>query len=90
MIQFSKHIKKLATYDFFCCYNNGTIWIEISMLKVWPWNLFHITVKYYFRHLLDSLDFVNSVEKQWHPLFIVATSGSVNINQIIHKAKTEF
>ena len=90
MIQFSKHIKKLATYDFFCCYNNGTIWIEISMLKVWPWNLFHITVKYYFRHPLDSLDFVNSVEKQWHPLFIVATSGSVNINQIIHKAKTEF
>ena len=51
---------------------------------------FHITVKYYFRHPLDSLDFVNSVEKQWHPLFIVATSGSVNINQIIHKAKTEF
>ena len=51
---------------------------------------FHITVKYYFRHPLDSLDFVNSVEKQWHPLFIVATSGSVNINQIIHKAKREF
>ena len=58
MIQFSKHIKKLATYDFFCCYNNGTIQIVISMLKVWPWNLFHITVKYYFRHPLDSLDFV--------------------------------
>ena len=30
------------------------------------------------------------VEKQWHPLFIAATSGSVNLcNHIIHKAKTE-
>ena len=43
-----------------------------------------------FRHPLDSLDFVNAVEKQWHPLFIAAKSGSVNLcNHIIHKAKTE-
>ena len=40
-----------------------------------------------FRHPLDSLDFVNAVEKQWHPLFIAATSGSVNLcNHIIQKA----
>ena len=39
---------------------------------------------------LSSLDFVKTVEKQWHPLFIAATSGSVNLcNHIIHKAKTE-
>ena len=43
-----------------------------------------------FRHPLDSLDFVNAVEKQWHPLFIATTSSSVNLcNHIINKAKTE-
>ena len=36
---------------------------------------------------LSPLDFVQTVEKQWHPLFIGATSGSVNLcNHIIQKA----
>ena len=36
---------------------------------------------------LSSLDFVKTVEKQWHPLFIAATSGSVYLcNHIIQKA----
>ena len=42
---FSKHIKKLAAYDFFCCDNNGTSWIEIHILT-WPWNLCWM-VEYY-------------------------------------------
>ena len=36
---------------------------------------------------LSPLDFVQTVEKQWHPLFIGATSGSVNLcDHIIQKA----
>ena len=35
---------------------------------------------------LSPLDFVQRVEKQWHPLFIGATSGSVKLcNHIIQK-----
>ena len=37
--------------------------------------------------LLSPLDFAQKIEKEWHPLFIVVSSGSTNLcNHIIQKA----
>ena len=42
-----------------------------------------VSFQYMRKYGISSLDFFNTVEKHWHPLFIATTSGSVNLC-IIH------